>query len=52
MGKKLPAGRERFNKTPADEVEIKKSVSRARKVLSSFRNEFRRRRNKNALWKF
>ena len=37
---------------PADEVELKKSIRGIKRALSNFWNEVRRRRNKNALWKF
>jgi hypothetical protein len=52
MEKKQPAGRELQGRTPADEVELKKSVSRARKAFRNLSSELKRRRNKNALWKF
>jgi hypothetical protein len=47
MGKELPTGR-----TPADEVEFKRFFSRIRKALAGLRSDLRRKRNKNALWKF
>lgn len=41
-----------MEQTPADEVELKKSLKSIRKTLSNFWSEVRRRKNKNALWKF
>ena len=39
-------------RTPADEIELRKTFRGIKRKLSSLRNEIRRRRNKNALWKF
>lgn len=52
MGKEPPARSEGSVKTPADEVEIKKSFRGIKKVISGFLNEFHRKRNRNSLWKF
>jgi hypothetical protein len=37
---------------PADEAEFRKSFGKLKERLDSLRNEIRRRRNKNVLWKF
>ncbi len=52
MEKKQPARRAGLQRTPADEVEIKKSVRGIKRVISGFLSEFRRRRNRNFLWRF
>jgi hypothetical protein len=52
MGEEQPGSREAQSRTPADEVEIKKSFRKIRKALGSLIDELKRRRNKNALWKF
>lgn len=41
-----------MKQTPADEVEIKKSIRGIKRVISGFWNEFRRKRNRNSLWRF
>ena len=41
-----------MEQTPADEVEIKKSLKGIKRFISGFLNEFRRKRNKNSLWRF
>ena len=41
-----------MEQTPADEAELKKSLKSIRRVLNSFWSDIRRRRNRNALWKF
>jgi hypothetical protein len=52
MGESSPPGGRDSKRTPADEVELKKSLRGIRKVVGGFRSEVRRKRNKNALWKF
>jgi hypothetical protein len=47
-----PPEQQNPRREPADEIEIKKSIRSIRRALSNFWNEVRRRRNKNALWKF
>jgi len=37
---------------PADEKEFRKSFRKVKKRLRAVRNEIRRRRNRNPLWKF
>jgi len=47
-----PPERKDSKQTPADEVEIRKSLRAIKKALRNFWSEVRRRRNKNVLWKF
>ena len=52
MDESSPPESQDSGRTPADEVELKKSLRGIKKAVSKFWNEIRRRRNKNALWKF